>query len=110
MYRFLSRICAKFGTGYTLNLLHNISAYTLTLPLIKHINRSSQFLSSFVHNAYICSYQLKINTMKKVKQDWSANSYTPALAVDDAKRKQWFTTYNIALVNRIREIKLNQIK
>jgi hypothetical protein len=48
--------------------------------------------------------------MKKTKQDWSANSYTPALAVDDAKRKQWFTTYNIALVNRIREIKLNQTK
>jgi hypothetical protein len=48
--------------------------------------------------------------MKKVKQDWSTNSYTPALAIDDAKRKQWFTTYNIALVNRIREIKLNQIK
>jgi len=48
--------------------------------------------------------------MKKHKTDWSANSYTPALAIDDAKRKQWFTTYNIALVNRIREIKLNQIK
>jgi hypothetical protein len=48
--------------------------------------------------------------MKKQKTDWSANSYTPALAIDDAKRKQWFTTYNVALVNRIREIKLNQIK
>ena len=47
--------------------------------------------------------------MKKQKTDWSANSYTPALAIDDAKRKQWFTTYNIDLVNEIRRIRLNQI-
>lgn len=47
--------------------------------------------------------------MKKQKLDWSANSYTPALAIDDAKRKQWFTTYNLHLVNEIRRIKLNQI-
>jgi len=34
------------------------------------------------------------------------NTYTPALSICDAKRKQWFTTYNIDLMNQIRIAKL----
>lgn len=44
---------------------------------------------------------------KKVKE--VENTYIPPLHIDDAKRKEWFTTYNIELVNRIRSIKLNQL-
>jgi hypothetical protein len=69
MYRFLSRICAKFVTGYTLIPLLYYTIFK-ALPLLyhssHHINHSSQFLSSFIDNAYICSYQLKINTMKTI--------------------------------------------
>jgi hypothetical protein len=35
------------------------------------------------------------------------NTYTPPLHIDDAKRKEWFTTYDIERVNAIRQIKLN---
>lgn len=42
--------------------------------------------------------------------DWNQNEFIPAVAVDDAKRKQWFTTYNVDLMNRIRDIKLNELK
>jgi hypothetical protein len=41
----------------------------------------------------------------KAKKKLPENTYTPPLAVDDAVRKSWFTTYNIDLVNRIRSIK-----
>jgi hypothetical protein len=43
--------------------------------------------------------------MMKEKKKLPENTYTPPLAVDDAVRKSWFTTYNIDLVNRIRSIK-----
>lgn len=42
--------------------------------------------------------------------DWNQNEFIPAVAVDDAKRKQWFTTYNVDLMNEIRRIKLNEVK
>jgi len=38
----------------------------------------------------------------------SENTYKPK-HIDDAKRKEWFTTYNQDLVNRIRAIKLNTL-
>ena len=47
--------------------------------------------------------------MKKAK-DFSQNTYTPPMAVCDEKRNQWFTTYNVELMNRIRAIKLNQVR
>ena len=37
------------------------------------------------------------------------NTYTPPMGVNDANRKQFFTTYNLELVNEIRRIKLNQV-
>lgn len=37
------------------------------------------------------------------------NTYTPPMGVNDANRKQFFTTYNVELVNEIRRIKLNQV-
>lgn len=42
--------------------------------------------------------------MKK-KKDFTGNTYRPALAIDDAKRKQFFTNYDLDLMNRIRAIK-----
>jgi hypothetical protein len=36
--------------------------------------------------------------------------YTLANGVCDAVRKQFFTTYNLELMNEIRRIKLNEIK
>ena len=48
---------------------------------------------------------------KNVKEvSFSENEFIPAVAVDDAKRKQWFTTYNVNLMNEIRRIKLNEGK
>lgn len=47
---------------------------------------------------------------KKFKSVDKPNEFTPALAVCDIVRKQFFTTYDIALMNRIREIKFNQTK
>lgn len=46
---------------------------------------------------------------KQKKKQVQENTYTPPLAINDAKRKQFFTNYNIELMQRIREIKLNQI-
>ena len=37
------------------------------------------------------------------------NTYTPPMGVNDANRMQFFTTYNVDLVNEIRRIKLNQV-
>jgi hypothetical protein len=37
------------------------------------------------------------------------NTYTQPMGVNDANRMQFFTTYNIELVNEIRRIKLNQV-
>ena len=37
------------------------------------------------------------------------NTYIPPMGVNDANRKQFFTTYNVELVNEIRRIKLNQV-
>lgn len=34
------------------------------------------------------------------------NTYTPALSICDAKRKQFFTSYNIDLMNQIRQARL----
>jgi hypothetical protein len=34
---------------------------------------------------------------------------TPPMGVNDAHRKQHFTTYNVELMNEIRRIKLNQV-
>lgn len=36
--------------------------------------------------------------------------HRPLLAVCDAKRKEWFTNYDVNLMNEIRRIKLNQIQ
>ena len=44
-----------------------------------------------------------------VKKTETENEFRPNLAIDDAKRKQFFTHYDIDRVNRIREIKLNQL-
>ena len=38
------------------------------------------------------------------------NTYTPPMGVNDANRKQFFTSYNVELVNEIRRIKLNENK
>ena len=47
---------------------------------------------------------------KDVKEvSFDQNTFTPAMGINDAKRKQFFTTYNQALMDRIREIKLNQV-
>jgi len=51
-----------------------------------------------------------MKTSKSKAKDFSANTYTPPMGVCDAIRKQHFTTYNIELMQRIREIKLNQAK
>ena len=44
-----------------------------------------------------------------VKKTETENEFRPNLAIDDAKRKQFFTHYDIDKMNRIREIKLNQL-
>jgi hypothetical protein len=46
---------------------------------------------------------------KDVKPTTKENTYTPAMGVNDAKRKQYFTTYNVELMQEIRRIKLNQL-
>lgn len=35
------------------------------------------------------------------------NTYIAPLHLDDAKRKEWFTIYDVNLVNKRREIELN---
>lgn len=47
---------------------------------------------------------------KDVKPTKAENTYTPPMGVNDAKRIQWFTTYNVDLMNEIRRIKLNEGK
>lgn len=47
---------------------------------------------------------------KSIKQTTVENTYTPPMGVNDANRKQFFTTYNVELVNEIRRIKLNENK
>jgi len=37
------------------------------------------------------------------------NEYTPPMHINDAVRKQFFTSYNVELANRLRDIKLNQL-
>jgi hypothetical protein len=46
---------------------------------------------------------------QNVKKTEVENEFRPNLAIDDAKRKQFFTHYDIDKMNRIREIKLNQL-
>jgi hypothetical protein len=46
---------------------------------------------------------------QNVKKTETENEFRPNLAIDDAKRKQFFTHYDIDKMNRIREIKLNQL-
>ena len=47
---------------------------------------------------------------KSTKPTTKENSYTPPMGVNDANRKQFFTSYNVELVNEIRRIKLNEVK
>ncbi|MCF8255027.1 MAG: hypothetical protein K9J84_10670 [Bacteroidia bacterium] len=47
---------------------------------------------------------------RSVKPTKAENTYTPPMGVNDANRKQFFTTYNVELVNEIRRIKLNENK
>lgn len=47
---------------------------------------------------------------KDVKPTEAKNEYIPAMGVNDANRKQHFTSYNVELMNRIRDIKLNENK
>ena len=47
---------------------------------------------------------------KDTKPTRLENTYIPPMGVNDANRKQFFTTYNVELVNRIRDIKLNENK
>jgi hypothetical protein len=50
--------------------------------------------------------------MKKQKAkkevSWDENTFTPALAVCDQKRIEWFTNYDMKLMQEIRRIKLNE--
>jgi len=43
---------------------------------------------------------------KDVKPQTKENVYIPALSVNDADRKRFFTTYNVELMQSIREVKL----
>ena len=47
---------------------------------------------------------------RSVKPTKLENTYTPPMGVNDAHRKQHFTTYNLELMNEIRRIKLNEGK
>ena len=47
---------------------------------------------------------------KDVKEvSFDQNTFTPSMGINDAKRKQFFTTYNQALMDEIRRVKLNQV-
>ena len=47
---------------------------------------------------------------KNVKEvSFDQNTFIPAMGINDAKRKQFFTNYNQGLVDEIRRIKLNQV-
>jgi hypothetical protein len=55
-------------------------------------------------------YSEVVNKLNQnVKKTETENEFRPNLAIDDAKRKQFFTHYDIDKMNRIREIKLNQL-
>ena len=45
---------------------------------------------------------------KQTKPSWEQNTFVPAMSVCDEIRRQWFTSYNVDLMNEIRRIKLNQ--
>jgi hypothetical protein len=47
---------------------------------------------------------------KSTKPTTKENTYTPPMGVNDANRKQFFTSYNVELVNELRRIKLNEGK
>lgn len=49
----------------------------------------------------------KLNQNTKLTE--AENTYTPPLAICDAKRKQFFTNYDLDRMNEIRRIKLNQL-
>lgn len=46
---------------------------------------------------------------RSVKPTKVENTYFPPMGVNDAHRKQHFTTYNVELMNEIRRIKLNEL-
>ena len=46
---------------------------------------------------------------KDTKPTTVENTYTPPMGVNDANRKQHFTSYNVELMNEIRRIKLNEV-
>lgn len=50
---------------------------------------------------------MKLIKKKQPKQE-KENTFVPALGINDAIRKQFFTIYDIDRVNQIRQIKLNQ--
>ena len=49
---------------------------------------------------------LKTWLNKDVKPQTKENVYIPALSVNDERRKRFFTTYNVELMQSIREVKL----
>lgn len=55
-------------------------------------------------------YSEVVNKLNQnVTKTETENEYRPNLAIDDAKRKQFFTNYDLDRMQRIREIKLNQL-
>jgi hypothetical protein len=46
---------------------------------------------------------------RNVKPTKAENTYSPPMGVNDANRKQHFTSYNVELMNEIRRVKLNEI-
>jgi hypothetical protein len=53
--------------------------------------------------------EVKSKLNQNTKATELENEFRPNLAIDDAKRKQFFTNYDLDRMQRIREIKLNQI-
>lgn len=53
--------------------------------------------------------EVKSKLNQNTKPTELENEFKPNLAIDDAKRKQFFTNYDLDRMNRIRTIKLNQI-
>jgi hypothetical protein len=55
-------------------------------------------------------YSKAVNKLNQnVKATELENEFKPNLAIDDAKRKQFFTNYDLDRMQRIREIKLNEL-
>lgn len=50
---------------------------------------------------------LKKLLVKSTVKPETENTYVPPMHIDDAKRQEWFTHYDIERVNAIRKIKLN---